>query len=817
MKKLGFLLLILSLGSFALFRWGGRALPGLQEFMMVPNQFGLATALQAAGAVIGGWLIFYPLVLRKGKPILALVGVVVAIPVAIFANGWGVDRMMPPAIQKLNSRWDGSFLHHEPAEFLDQASAWIMKLNPKREAQRAVRSHLAIGGYLQRMGRVPEAIKHLERAYEITDVEGTKISEMHGEVARALGVAHLRAGEIASCLLRPNEDSCIFPIHGTGVWPIQTEAEKAEVYLREALELDPGDAGLRWLLALSQSVAGKYPTDVDVADLLPNSMIEGETTSPHFRNLAVELGVAGDDLAGSVSIDDFDNDGLLDIVTISYNPNDSVRYFHNNGEGAFDDWTERAGLTEQTGGLNITHADYNGDGLLDLMIIRGAWFLSDGYQRNSLLRQEQDGTFTDVTEEAGLAQGYPSLAAAWADYDLDGDLDLYLGNERLTAMGRGQGSGAAAAKAGQDERADHAPCELYRNNGDGTFTDVAEEAGVQNFRFTRGVAFGDYDNDGYPDLVLSNLSQPNRVYHNNGDGTFTDLVETPEFEFLKEPMRAFGSWWMDVNNDGNLDLFAAGYPLTDKVNDVIADRYGEERGRRVDPCALFLGDGKGGFTDVTTEWNFDRVHLVMGANFGDVDSDGWMDVYLGTGAPSLEIIIPNVLYRNVDGKQFLDATTASGLGHLHKGHGIAFGDMDNDGDLDTYAQLGGWYCDSHSQNAMFLNEGTENHSVTVKLVGTESNRFAIGARIKAVVEENGVRREIHVSNSGTGSFGCNPMEQHIGLGSAEVILELEVVWPNAKQTKQVFHNLPVDKTLRITEGEPEAEVVDEPVVSLMQQ
>jgi len=165
---------------------------------------------------------------------------------------------------------------------------------------------------------------------------------------------------------------------------------------------------------------------------------------------------------------------------------------------------------------------------------------------------------------------------------------------------------------------------------------------------------------------------------------------------------------MDVNNGGNLDLFVSGYPLTDKVTDVISDRYGEERGKKVDPLALFLGDGQGGFTDVTKEWNLDRVHLTMGANIGDVDNDGWMDFYLGTGAPSLEIMVPNVLLRNMGGEKFMDATTASGLGHLHKGHGIALGDMDNDGDLDIYAQLGGWYVDSHSQNAMFLNEGTPN-------------------------------------------------------------------------------------------------------------
>lgn len=815
-KKLGFLLLILSAGSFALVRFGLRALPDLAVYLSEPNHFGMVSGIQAGGMVLGGWLLVYPMLLRKSSVALTMLGVVAAIPAAIFMHGWGVDRTMPSAILRLNSRWDGSYLHHYSAEFLDQASAWIMKLDPQREAYRAVNLHMAMGGYLQRMGRVPEAIVHLERANEITHMDGSKAAERKASVARALAVAYLRSGEIASCLLRPNEKSCIFPLEGTGLWRDPADAVKAEALLREVLELNPEDDGVKWLLALSQEVAGTYPTNIENSNLMPQATMLGETSAPHFRNLAVALGVAGDDLAGSVALDDFDNDGFVDIITCCYNPNEPMRYYHNNGDGSFSDWTERAGLIGQTGGLNLTHADFDNDGLLDILVLRGAWFLSDGVQTNSLLRQNPDHTFTDVTQEAGLALvDYPSLAATWGDYDRDGLLDVYIGNERLVAMGRGTGSGASRAKSGGDELADHAPSQLFHNNGDGTFTDVAVEAGVTNHRFTRGTAFGDYDNDGFPDLVVSNLSQANRVYHNNGDGTFTDIAETAGHEFLQRPIRAFGSWWMDVNNDGNLDLFVSGYPLTDKVTDVISDRFGEKRGKKVDPLALYLGDGKGGFQDVTKQWNLDRVHLTMGANIGDVDNDGWMDFYLGTGAPSLEIMIPNVLMRNMGGKKFMDATTASGLGHLHKGHGIAMADIDNDGDLDIYAQLGGWYVDSHSQNAMFLNEGTPNHSVDLQLEGVTANRFGLGARLKIIIEEGGVNREIHLVSGGTASFGSNPMEQHIGLGKATEILELEVIWPDQEGSSQVFHNLPIDKTLRIIQGDRDWQVIDQAVAQIL--
>ena len=817
MKKTGLLLVILSVVTFVLCYLGGRMSPAIQALQSEPGRYGLLTGIQVGLGMLGGWLFVAPFLLRKAGPALALVGVVVAVPAAWFGHGWAYDRAMPMAIAKLNSRWGGSYLTHASPGMLDRASSWVMGLEGRKQEARALRLHQVLGGYMQRMGRVAEAIKHLERAYTIVTAEDSRFTDQFADVARALGVAHLRAGEIESCLTRPNEESCIFPLHGTGIWTNLEPARQAERYLREALAASPGDAGLRWLLGLSQGVMGTYPDGIAEEDLIPALTMSGETTEvPHFRNLAVALGVEEDDLAGSVAVDDFDGDGFLDIITISYDPNDHVRYFHADGQGGYEDWSERTGLKGQSGGLNLTHADYNNDGRLDLLILRGAWYLNSGYQRNSLLRQEEDGTFTDVTEQAGLASEHPTLAAAWADIDLDGDLDLYLGNERIRTMSKGKG--ASEAKQGIAARKDHAPSELYLNNGDGTFTDIAEQAGVQNWRFTRGTSFGDYNNDGYPDLVVSNLSTANRLYRNNGDNTFTDVAETPALEMLQNPKRAFGSWWLDANNDGHLDLFVVGYPLTDRVNDVIADRYGEERGARVDPCALYINDGNGGFRDGTEAWNLDRVHLVMGANIGDVDSDGWMDMYLGTGAPSLEIMVPNMLFLNDGGEKFLDATTASGLGHLHQGHGISLADLDNDGDLDTYAQFGGWYCDSHSQNALFLNEGNGgNHSLTLQLRGTKANHFGLGARIRAVVEEEGVRREIHLVHGGTGSFGSNPMEQHLGLGASTQVLELEIRWPHRDSTPQTFRNLPVDKTLRITEGEEVWTEVEEALLPLLQQ
>ena len=797
MKKLGIVLIVVAIVLLALIKISPQTF-AVGEGMSSMRIFGMAVAGTLAMGFLGGWFLFAPMVLRRSGMMINLVGLVLVIPLSFLAYQKASSGALPALARSFNNRWGGSFVDSFAPGTLDEISTWLAEMDETKEPTKVVNMSLALGGYLQRLGRVPESIVHLERAHRVVNLDSYPEVDSRPAVARNLGIAYLREGEIASCLKQPNEHSCIFPLHEGGVWTDTTYAKKAEAMFFEVLELTPDDPGAPWLLALSQQVMGTYPDNVAEGMVLPEATMLGETTSPHFRNRAVALGIAGDDNAGSVVMDDFDNDGFMDIITCSYDPGVPLTYQHNNGDGTFSNWTAKAGLTEHTGGLNLTHADYNNDGRLDILLLRGAWFMTMGYQRNTLLRQEEDGTFTDVTMESGLGdQSRPTLAATWGDYDLDGDLDVYLGNERL------------AGEAFTDPERGFAPCELFRNNGDGTFTDVAEEAGVRNMRFTRGAAFGDYDNDGWPDLVVSNLSQENRLYHNNGDGTFTDIGPEVGGQSLLHPIRAFCSWFVDVNNDGNLDIYLGGYPLGGTVNEVMLDRYGKQENPRVERCSLLLGDGKGGFTDASAEWNIDRVHLPMGANFGDIDSDGWIDLYMGTGAPALEIIVPNVLYRNIEGKQFLDATTASGTGHLHKGHGISMGDIDNDGDLDIYAQLGGWYVDSHSQNALFLNEGTPNHSLTLHLEGKTANRFGKGARIRTVFEDGGVERVSYTVAGDTGSFGGNPMEVFLGLGGATVVKELEITWPNREQTKQVLRNVPVDKALRIVEGADTWAVVEQ--------
>src|SRR3989442_40889 len=239
------------------------------------------------------------------------------------------------------------------------------------------------------------------------------------------------------------------------------------------------------------------------------------TEDPKFVTMeSIDLAALGiahmrrGDAGGSI-VDDFDNDGFLDIVETSFDPCQPMRAFHNNGDGTFSDVSERSHLAEQLGGINCVQTDFNNDGWLDIYVMRGGW---EWPMRNSLLRNNRDGTFTDVTLESGLLSvDYPTHSAAWADYDNDGWVDLYVGHE-------------------------HTPSQLFRNKGDGTFEDVAARAGVNRVAFTKGVAWGDYDDDGYPDLYVSNYGADNFLYHNRGDGSFEEVatqlgVEKPKWSF----------------------------------------------------------------------------------------------------------------------------------------------------------------------------------------------------------------------------------------------------------------------------------------------
>ena len=632
-----------------------------------------------------------------------------------------------------------------------------------------------VGKHELRLGRNGEAVEHLLDAHEVwyKMQDPTAAKQRSEEPLLQLAVANLRLGETTNCVHGHNPESCILPIRGGGVHQHQDGARKAIEYLTLLLKDHPDHLTARWLLNIAYMTVGGYPKDVPQRFLIPPDAFASEEPFPHFPDVAHDVGLDTFNLSGGVIADDFDNDGFLDIVTSNWSPTGQLRYFHNDGDGTFSDRTEEAGLKGIYGGLNLAQADYDNDGNIDIFVMRGAWLGPVGREQvNSLLRNDGRGHFRDVTFEAGLGGvHYPTQTAAWADYDNDGYLDLYVGAEGY-------------------------PCQLFHNNGNGTFTDVAGQAGVRNGGITKGATWGDYDGDRFPDLYVSNLGGHNRLYHNNGNGTFTDVA--PQLGVTR-PFKSFAAWFWDFNNDGALDIFVASFER--RVQDIAADYLGMPV-FETEPNCLYQGDGKGGFREVAAEQNLTRLTDVMGSNFGDLDNDGYPDFYLGTGYPEYEALMPNLLFHNRRGKGFANVTTDAGVGHLQKGHGVAFADLDNDGDQDLYIVLGGAYAGDGYWNALFENPGFGNHWITLKLVGTKSNRCAIGARIRAEIREDGRRRSVYKWVNSGGSFGANPLRQQIGLGKGSKIDVLEVFWPTSNQTQR-FRDVAVDQSLEITEGQNE--------------
>ena len=625
-------------------------------------------------------------------------------------------------------------------------------------------------------GENAKAAEYLERALVLAE-SGGEVSELQN-VRRQLAVAYLRSGETTHCLADHNPKRCLFPIVDEGVWEETEPADKAIEILDLCYRDDPQSSMVRWLLNVAHMARGTYPDGLPpeaVIDVSPN---DPTLSVPHFRDVAKQLGLDVFDLAGGAVVEDLDGDGFLDVVTTTIDPCGQLRYHHNEGDGSFADWTERAGLVGQLGGLNLAQGDYDGDGRLDLFVFRGAWMGAVyGRQRNSLLRQREDGSFEDVSAEAGVADvAYPCATGAWQDYDLDGDLDIYVGGELF-------------------------PGQLLRNEGDGTFTDVAMSAGVENKRLTKGVSWGDFDEDGDPDLYVSNLGGGNRLYRNDGNDTFVDVASEVGAELIDAGASGltFASWFFDYDNDGDLDLYVGGFGtgLEGFARDYLDLDSGGE------PLHLLENVG-GRFESVAKELGLANVHLPMGANYGDIDNDGWLDIYLGTGKPGYEFLVPNALYKNVGGERFVDVTTQARVGHLQKGHGVAFGDVDNDGDQDLFAQMGGFYAADAFHNAFFVNRlASDNRWVTLCLRGADGNRFGVGARVRVDLRTPaGDTRSVHVLCGSGGSFGASSLQQEIGLGDAVAIERVEVRWPSTGAS-QVFEGLEPERFYELREGDPQ--------------
>ena len=466
-----------------------------------------------------------------------------------------------------------------------------------------------------------------------------------------------------------------------------------------------------------------------------------------FKNVAREAGVNAFIQSVAPVWGDYDSDGDLDLYVTGGDWVNMVMvphiFYRNNGDGTFTDFTEEAGLEKSEGdGRYAGFLDYDNDGYLDLYTSSQTWEANfDNFKGNILLYHNKgNGKFDEEGEDAGLkASSFATYSGGFLDYDNDGFLDLYL----MQNWG---------------------PNILYKNKGDDEFIDVAKEAGVLGnndggFNFTTG----DYDNDGDMDIYIpgggGGSNGPSILFCNNGDGTFTDVTQKAG---VSSTRRGRGSAFFDYDNDGDMDLFTVS---------------------GTQPSLLYQNNGDGTFTEIA----FNKAGI-MGSSFerlavGDYDNDGFIDMYL------MPYSRTRVLYRNNGDGAFTDVTKEAGVGGSSiKSGGCAFGDYDNDGDLDIYASnLGGF-------NELFRNEGNDNHWLHIKLVGTRSNRDGVGARIKLVSGELSMIREI---NSGC-ARGHNVLAAHFGLRENAVVNSMEIRWPSG--WVDTMQDIPADQFITVEEG-----------------
>ncbi|HZY79059.1 MAG TPA: CRTAC1 family protein [Cyclobacteriaceae bacterium] len=676
---------------------------------------------------------------------------------------------------------DNSFSPSSKLIFMDS----LLSIEHSTPGQIAYCKYLKANILLE-LGREGEATTLFE---ELTaNANQTQLSMIH----RDLGISYLRQGERSNCIAGHSAASCVLPIKGLGIHQDFTGSRKAIDTYTDMVTANPNDIESMWLLNLAYMTLGEYPQNVPKSMLIPDMGGDTIVKVKAFNDIAGGLGIDVNNMAGGSVVDDFDNDGYLDIITSSMDLMETMHYFHNNADGTFSELSDQSGMVKITGGLNMVQADYDNDGDRDILVLRGAWKGKYGDEPNSLLENNGDGTFTDVTTISGLLSFHPTQTASWNDFNNDGWLDIIIGNE---------------SGINQEDKTHES--ELYLNNADGTFTEVAVKCGIDVKLFVKGVTSGDYDNDGWQDIFMSTMSGRRLLYKNmgvhNGFPVFTNV--TSEAHLEREVNRTFTTWFFDYDNDGWLDIFACDYTFQKSLSFyAAAEKLGREEGSP-DKILLYHNNHDGTFTSVAKELGLNKVTFSMGGNFGDIDNDGYLDMYLGTGNPQYQSLVPNKMYKNMGGKAFADVTNSARVGHLQKGHGVSFADLDNDGDQDIHIEMGGAFAGDAYPNSFFLNPGqNDNNWIAISLEGKDSNRDGIGARIKVTIIEDGLRRTIFRDLNSGGSFGASPLRREIGLGKATRIEDLEIIWPGTNVIQR-FKYLKPNQFIKIREGSTTVEQI----------
>ena len=534
----------------------------------------------------------------------------------------------------------------------------------------------------------------------------------------------------------------------------------------------------------------------------------GQSSGIHFREISKEAGVTKvpfssknqhyvvETISGGVALFDCDNRGKLDILVVNDSTIDQARaggvpmvtLYRQDENLKFTDITKEAGLTRKGWGMGVAVADYDNDGLPDIYVT--------GYNGNVLYHNLGNCKFEDVTEKAGVRGGGFSSGAAWADYDRDGNLDLFVSryvhtdiNHLPTAENPSKNFFHKGLPVENPWTMDGERDFLFHNRGDGTFEEVSKKAGVDdpNMRFGLGVVWGDYDNQGWPSLLVANDTGPNFLYRNKRDGTFEEVGMLSGVALSPEGHEVgnMGVDMGDFDRDGYLDFSITNY----------ADQ----------PKGLYLNQGPLGFTDITYSAKIAQSSLPYvswGTGFVDFDNSGLPDLLIASGHvyPDVDTIPKNVkyrepllLYHNKGDRTFEEIAGAAGLndGPMYSRRGVAFGDLNNDGNVDMVIFNVG------APPSVFINETkNSNHRVLFKLIGTKSNRGAVGARITVTA---GSRSQIEEIKAGSSYLSTNDPRLHFGSGSAAIMDKIEIRWPNGNI--ETLQKVPTDAIYTITEGQ----------------
>jgi hypothetical protein len=599
-----------------------------------------------------------------------------------------------------------------------------------------------------------------------------------------VGIGFMRYGEVENCVQNHNHESCYLPIQGGGVHQLTYGSSKAIEEYEIALKDFPDDLEFKYLLNLAYMTLGKYPDEVPKEYLIDPQWYKSKINFPRYQDIAAEVGVNRNGLAGGVVVDDFTNDGWLDIVITSWGPHLELIFYKNNGDGTFTDATREYGLDGQVGVLNLNATDFNNDGWMDLYLMRGAWLEKSGDIPNTLLLNTGKDKFEDVTLKAGFTKFAPTQSSVWTDINLDGWLDLVIANESFQGNERG--------------------IDLYINQKDGTFKLKSADFGLNMNQYFKAVTAVYANDDKYPDLYFSSLSDSNTLFINQGPaGKFHFLPSGPGAG-VAEPVHSFPCWAFDFDNNGHEDLFVSSY---DNEETPVTYWMNSQTGNvdRTHLPKLYSNQGNGQFKEVGYDMGLREVAFTMGCNFGDINTDGYLDFFLGTGNPLFQSLVPNKMYLNMAGKRFEDISYAGGFSNIQKGHGVGFGDLDHDGDEDLYVVIGGAVDGDLYFNSLFENPNpAHNNWIVLKLVGTTANRPAIGAMVAISAEEGGKERMIYRKVTSGASFGGNSLALEVGLRQSTKVNSVKVQWPCLDCPDQEFTGLSINKAYALTEDQPMA-------------